>query len=127
MGDERLREDDWRLPFQEVAGEAFDGSFVAPWGAIVATHSAPAGAPWEVSSQDGGAPGANGPSDEERVLLAHETLTGAKWLLMLACQALDGSQTLRFEEVETRLAHETVTTLCELLKGSRFPRGPKSQ
>ena len=57
----------------------------------------------------------NRPSDKERVLLASETLTGAKWLLVLASQALDGSQTLRAELHEVKRVHEMISALCKRL------------
>jgi hypothetical protein len=61
------------------------------------------------------------PPDADRVLLALEALRGAKWLLMLACQGLDGSQSLQIELQETKRQHEAISKLCDLLSRRRIP------
>jgi hypothetical protein len=63
------------------------------------------------------------PPDGDRVELASEALIGAKWLLMLACQALDGSRTFQMELQETKREHDAVASLCEALgaRGAPMP------
>ena len=59
--------------------------------------------------------GLGSPGDGDRVELASEALIGAKWLLMLAGQALEGSQTLRKEAQEIERGYETISRLCDAL------------
>jgi hypothetical protein len=61
------------------------------------------------------------PPDGDRVELAAEALLGAKWLLLLACQALDGSRTLQRELQETKREHDAIASLCETLGARGVP------
>ena len=76
-----------------------------------------------VSLEDRDAQESCDPPDGDRVELAEEALLGAKWLLMLACQALDGSRTLQRELQETRREHDAIASLCEALgaRGAPMP------
>lgn len=68
----------------------------------------------------------SGPPDADRVLFALEALSGAKWLLMLAWQSLDGSRTLQLELQEAKRGHESIAGLCEALGRRQFPTPPNS-
>ena len=68
-----------------------------------------------VSGVDRGVGTLEGPPDGDRVELASEALVGAKWLLMLASQALEGSQTLRKEARDIQREYGAVSGLCDAL------------
>jgi hypothetical protein len=54
-----------------------------------------------------------GPTDKERIELAMEALRGAKWLLLLAHQGLDGPQTLQRQAEEVARVLELISNICE--------------
>jgi hypothetical protein len=68
--------------------------------------------------------GPESPRDGDRVELASEALVGAKWLLMLASQALEGSQTLLKEARDIEREYNAISSLCEVLSapGMRVER-----
>lgn len=68
-----------------------------------------------VSGVDSGEGGPGSPPDGDRVELASEALIGAKWLLMLASQALEGSQTLQREAYDIKREYGTISGLCHAL------------
>ncbi len=93
----------------------------------MAARSAPSRVLDRLSAEDSETPRGSDPPDAHRVRLALEALSGAKWLLLLAYQALDGSLALQPELEETKRGHQTITGLCELLSRHNPKQGRNSQ
>lgn len=56
------------------------------------------------------------PTDRERLDLATETLRGARWLLLLGLQAIEGAPTLGEEAEEVKRGLALVDELCARLR-----------
>jgi hypothetical protein len=56
------------------------------------------------------------PTDEERLELVVEALRGARWLLLLAQQGLDGSHTVKAEAQKLKRGLDIISDLCTSLR-----------
>jgi len=55
------------------------------------------------------------PTDEERLELVTETVRGARWLLLMACQGIEGAPAFRNEAQEVKRGLALIDELCKRL------------